>query len=173
MIVFQDEANLSNTASVSYKWSEKGRQPKIDQKQKKRERKTLFACVEPTSGKVITNVEDRGNTKTFFKFLVKVNRQYPNQKVVMVVDNVRYHHAIRLKPILKKYKDKLELVYLPAYSPDLNPIERIWWYMRKKISHNRYLETMDKRIEKFNDLMKCFESENDLGKNLSNLIVNI
>lgn len=133
----------------------------------------MFGCVEPTTGKVVTNIEERGNTVTFFKFLVKVCRQYPNQKVIMVVDNVRYHHAKRLKPILEKYQNKLELVYLPAYSPDLNPIERIWWYMRKKISHNRYLETMDIRIEKFNELMKTFEFENDLGKNLSKLIVNI
>ena len=65
------------------------------------------------------------------------------------------------------------MIYLPAYSPDLNPVERIWWYMRKKISHNRYLETMDIRIDKFNRLMKTFEVENDLGKNLSKLIVNI
>jgi len=164
---------LSNTATVSYQWSEKGKQPKIKQKQRKRERRTLFGCVEPTTGKVVTSIEQRGNTITFFKFLVKVSRQYPNQKVVMVVDNVRYHHAKRLKPILEKYKNKLELIYLPAYSPDLNPVERIWWYMRKKISHNRYLETMDIRIDKFNRLMKTFEVENDLGKNLSKLIVNI
>ena len=164
---------MSNTATVSYQWSEKGKQPKIKQKQRKRERRTLFGCVEPTTGKVVTSIEQRGNTITFFKFLVKVSRQYPNQKVVMVVDNVRYHHAKRLKPILEKYKNKLELIYLPAYSPDLNPVERIWWYMRKKISHNRYLETMDIRIDKFNRLMKTFEVENDLGKNLSKLIVNI
>jgi transposase len=91
----------------------------------------------------------------------------------MVADNVRYHHAKRLKPILEKYKDKFQLAYLLVYSPDLNPIERIWWYMRKKISHNRYLETMDKRIEKFNELMKTFESENEIDKYLSYLIVNI
>lgn len=91
----------------------------------------------------------------------------------MVVDNVRYHHAKRLKPILEKYKNRIELVYLPAYSPDLNPIERIWWYMRKKITHNRYLESMDIRIEKFNELMKTFEIENQNGKNLSKLNVNI
>jgi len=171
--LFEDEASLSNTASVSYKWSEKGKQPKVTQKQRKRERKTLFGCVEPKTGKVITDVCDRGNTVTFFKFLVKVTRLYPNQKVIMVVDNVRYHHAKRLKPILEKYKHQLELVYLPAYSPDLNPIERIWWYMRKKINHNRYLETMNDRIDKFNELMNQFENENQLGKNLSNLIVNI
>lgn len=91
----------------------------------------------------------------------------------MVVDNVKYHHAKRLKPILERYKHRIEIVYLPAYSPDLNPIERRWWYMRKKITHNRYLESMDNRIMKFNDLMKTFENENEIGKNLSNLIVNI
>jgi putative transposase len=123
---------LSNTASVSYKWSEKGKQPKIEQKQRKRERRTLFGCIEPATGKVITTFEDKGNTVTFFKFLAKVSRQYPNQKVIMVVDNVRYHHAKRLKPILEKYKDKFQLVYLPAYSPDLNSIERVWWYMRNR-----------------------------------------
>lgn len=173
MIVFQDEASLSNTASVSYKWGAKGIQPKIEQKQRNRERKTLFGCVDPITGIVTTDTADKGNTKTFFKFLVKVARVYPNRKVIMVVDNVRYHHAKRLKPILGKYKNRLELVYLPPYSPDLNPVERIWWYMRKKISHNRYLETMGDRITKFNELMKQFQYENILGKNLARLIVNI
>lgn len=116
---------------------------------------------------------DKGNTVSFFSFLVKVIRNYQGQKVVMVVDNVKYHHAKRLKPLVEKYKDKIELVYLPAYSPDLNPIERIWWYMRKKIAHNRYLETMNERILKFNAFMTAFENENELGKTLSNLIVNI
>lgn len=145
----------------------------IEQKQRKRQRKTLFGCVEPKTGKVVTSVEDKGNTLSFFSFIVKTVKSFDGRKIVMVVDNVKYHHAKRLKPILHKYKDRIELVYLPAYSPDLNPIERVWWYMRKKISHNRYLETMSDRILKFNELMKIFEEENQLGKDLSKLNVNI
>lgn len=164
---------MSNTATVSYAWSEKGKQPIIAQKQRKRERKTIFGCVEPSTGIVLASAEDKGNTITFFKFLLKVVRHYDGKKVIMVVDNVRYHHAKRLKPILEKYKDKIELVYLPAYSPDLNPIERIWWYMRKKITHNRYVESMEKRLEHFFKFIEQFSHENNIGKNLSNLIVNI
>jgi putative transposase len=145
----------------------------VAQKQKKRERKTLFGCVEPKTGRVITAVENQGNTVTFFKFIKKVVTTYKDKKVIMVVDNVKYHHAKRLKPLLEKYKNKIELVYLPAYSPDLNPVERIWWYMRKKITHNRYLESMEDRILKFNLLMDEFKFENELGKNLCNIIVNI
>lgn len=154
-------------------WGLKGNQPKINQKQRKRERKTLFGCIEPKTGISITSVEERGYTNTFFKFLLKVVKVYPNNKVVMVLDNVKYHHAKRLKPILERYKHRIELVFLPAYSPDLNPVERFWWYMRKRITHNRYLESMESRIERFNQFTKEFEVENQKGKNLSNLIVNI
>ncbi|KAA6318814.1 hypothetical protein EZS27_031224, partial [termite gut metagenome] len=43
----------------------------------------------------------------------------------------------------------IELLFLPPYSPDLNPIERVWWLMRKQITHNRWLKTMEQRVEEF------------------------
>lgn len=154
-------------------WAEKGKQPRINQKQRKRERKTLFGCIEPETGIVVAGKADRGNTVTFFSFLLKVTKYYGNRKVVMVLDNVPYHHAKRLKPILERYKHRLELAYLPPYSPDLNPIERVWWYMRKKITHNRYVQNLEDRITKYESFMKDFEVENQLGKNLATLTVNI
>ena len=164
---------MSNTATVSYSWAEKGRQPKINQKQRKRERKTLFGCIEPKTGIVVTAKADRGNTATFFSFLLQVVKIYHDRKVVMVLDNVPYHHAKRLKPILERYKHRIELLYLPPYSPDLNPIERVWWYMRKKITHNRYVQSLEDRITCFDTLMQDFKVENDIGKKLAKLIVNI
>jgi transposase len=122
---------------------------------------------------VIQKVAEKGNTITFFSFLLTVVLQQPGKKVVMVLDNVRYHHAKRLKPILERYKSRLELVFLPPYSPDLNPMERIWWYMRKKITHNRYVESIESRIEAFEAFMEGFKVENPTGKRLANLIVNI
>jgi transposase len=122
---------------------------------------------------VIQKVAEKGNTITFFSFLLTVVLQKPGKKIVMVLDNVRYHHAKRLKPILERYKSRLELVFLPPYSPDLNPMERIWWYMRKKITHNRYVESIESRIEAFEAFMEGFKMENPNGKRLANLIVNI
>lgn len=164
---------MSNTATVSYMWAEKGKQPRINQKQRKRERKTLFGCIEPETGIVITGKADKGNTVSFFSFLLLVAKHYQGRKVVMVLDNVPYHHAKRLKPILERYKHRIELVYLPPYSPDLNPIERIWWYMRKKITHNRYVQNLQDRINNFDMFIQDFKIENDMGKNLTKLIVNI
>lgn len=154
-------------------WAEKGKQPRINQKQRKRERKTLFGCIEPETGIVVTSKADRGNTISFFSFLLLVVKTYHERKVVMVLDNVPYHHAKRLKPILQRYKHRIELVYLPPYSPDLNPIERVWWYMRKKITHNRYVQNLQDRITNFDLFISHFKVENEIGKNLAKLIVNI
>jgi transposase len=48
----------------------------------------------------------------------------------MVVDNVRFHHAKLLKKWFHKHPK-----HLSPYLPELNPIERAWWYIRKKIIH--------------------------------------
>jgi len=162
---------LSNTATLSYSWSTIGIQPKIQQKQNRRERQTLFGCVEPETGIVIAKRSDRGNARTFKRFLIKVLHEYKDKKVLMFLDNVKYHHAKMLKPFLEKNKDKIELFFLPPYSPDFNPMERIWWFMRKKITHNRYINSLEERVGWFWQLFSKFKSENDTCKKLCNLCV--
>ena len=95
------------------------------------------------------NFADKGNYQSFKKHLKKILWVYRDaDKIILILDNVRYHHAKLLEKFLSKY-EKIELLYLPAYSPDLNPIERAWWYMRKKITHNRYLVNLEERKIKF------------------------
>jgi transposase len=162
---------MSNTAIVSYKWSEKGKQPQIKQKQYKRERLTLFGSVNPIDGKVIVQRSETGNAKTFKKYLKKVLRCYKNTNgmIHVILDNVRFHHAKLLKPFLEKHKNKLQLFFLPAYSPDFNPIERVWWYMRKKISNNRYVESLDKRMVAFWKLFSHYQKPSNFITNICNV----
>jgi transposase len=162
---------MSNTADVSYKWSEKGKQPLIEQKQYKRERLTLFGSVNPISGEVIVQQAERGNAITFKKYLKKVIKYYSKTKgkIHMILDNVRFHHAKLLKPFLEKNKDKLELMFLPAYSPDFNPIERVWWYMRKKITNNRYVDTLKNRMIEFWKMFSHYQKPNQFMVDLCNL----
>ena len=51
--------------------------------------------------------------------------------MVLVLDNARYHHAVLLKPLLRKYRAVLTLLFLPPYSPQLAPIERVWKLARR------------------------------------------
>ena len=84
-------------------------------------------------------------------------------------NGIRYHHAKLLKPFLERNSKKLELVFLPAYSPDLNPMERVWWYMRKKISHNRYIKTLKERMGEFWKMFSGYQKPNDFIVNLCNI----
>lgn len=111
---------------------------------------------------------DRGNAKTFKSFLLKVLHTFKGKKVLMVLDNVRYHHAKMLKPFLDNNKDKLQLMFLPPYSPDLNPMERVWWYMRKKITHNRWVVSLTERIKVFWQLFSTFKKPNPFIQHLCN-----
>lgn len=109
---------------------------------------------------------DRGNQKTFKRYLKKVLHEYRHApKIIMVLDNVAYHRAKRLKAWIKKVQ-KLELVYLPPYSPNLNPAERAWWYMRKNITHNRYLKSLKDRKAAFWKLFSHFQKPNDTLKTI-------
>ena len=164
--MFEDEFSLSNTATVSYCWSIKGKQPKVQCKQRRRERQTVFGTVNPDSGQIVISFSDKGNSFTFKKHLKKVVREYKGKKIILVLDNVRYHHALRLKPFLHEHEDHLELMFLPPYSPDLNPIERVWWFMRKRITHNRYVETLKDRKAKFWMMFSHYLYPNEELKNI-------
>ena len=164
--MFEDEFSLSNTATLSATWSVKGKQPEVALKQAKRERVTGFGTVNPLTGQLVASFAQTGNTDTFKKHLRKVLKAYTGkQKIIIYVDNVRFHHAKTLKPFLEAHPE-LEIRYLPAYSPDLNPVERVWWYMRKSITHNRYLSSIKERIAKFWRLLSGCLKPNQILKNI-------
>lgn len=109
---------------------------------------------------ITVTFHDRGNYKTFKKHLKKLLKVYEgHSKIMVVADNVRFHHARLLKSWLLT-KPQLELIYLPPYSPELNPVERAWWYMRKRITHNRYLHTLKERMIAFWRMFSHFQKPN-------------
>jgi len=77
----------------------------------------------------------------------------------MILDNVNFHRAKRLKSIFERYKHRIELIFLPPYSPDLNPVERMWWLMRKEITHNRWVKSMEQRVDDFEKWSKNTDKE--------------
>jgi transposase len=148
---------------VHYQWGKKGRQPKTSCKQRQRERQTAMGSYNFETGQMTVTFHQRGNYQSFkrhLKKILKIYRQRQHSKIIMVVDNVRFHHAKLLKKWLINHS-KLEIVYLPPYSPELNPIERAWWYMRKKITHNRYIKTLQERKIAFWKMFSHFQQPNE------------
>jgi transposase len=160
VLLFEDECSLSNTATIGYQWSKKGQQPQVVCKQRKRERQTLFGSYNYDSGQITTSFADRGNSHSFKKHLKKILWTYREApQIIMVLDNVAYHHAKKITAWLEK-NPKLSFLFLPPYSPDLNAVERVWWYMRKKITHNRYLKSLKERKVEYWKMFSHFQKPN-------------
>jgi len=88
-LLYEDEFSLSNTATVGYQWSAKGKQPKVACKQSKRERQTVFGSLNYDTGQMIVSFADKGNSKTFKRYLRKVLSAYRDvPKIIMVLDNI-------------------------------------------------------------------------------------
>lgn len=75
-------------------------------------------------------------------FLEEIKKQYISAKAICIVlDNARYQRAYAIQ---QKAKDlNIELVYLPPYCPNLNLIERLWRFFKKKVMKNKYYESFD------------------------------
>jgi len=96
------------------------------------------------------------NAETFQRFLRQLLRhRSPRKRMVIVLDNAGYHHARLLKPFLRKTRRVLSLLFLPAYSPQLASIERVWKLARRLATHNRYFATLPEVLSVVND---CFDA---------------
>jgi len=66
---------------------------------------------------------------------------------LLVLDNAKYHHARLLQPWLHTHRKVLTLMFLPPYSPELNPIERVWKLTRWLATRNRHFPTLGHVVE--------------------------
>ena len=66
--------------------------------------------------------QDTMNAKMFMKFIKQLIKD-AERKIFLVLDNLRVHHARVVKEWLQAYTEEIELFFLPAYSPELNPDE--------------------------------------------------
>ena len=122
-------------------WSLKGYQPEV-LTYGGRKRQSLIGAVDPNEGKAHVAFSDTLKTVQFQHFLEGLLARYPkSKKLVICLDNARVHHSRGLESFLEANKDRLELVFLPPYSPKLNPMEWFWKFLRKKITHNTFFGT--------------------------------
>jgi len=88
------------------------------------------------------------NAVTFFAFLKGLRRSSirTGRRVVVITDNARYHHARLHKEWRASHVEDFVLDYLPPYSPELNPIERVWKLTRRQCLHNRYFLVLEEVV---------------------------
>lgn len=137
----EDEVHFQRHTSLTRMWAPVGQQPIITSAST-RQKVGFFGAVNLKNGRLSTKTAPVFNADTFGNFLYYL-LEHTEGKIHLILDNIRYHRAKDLKEFFFKNRDRLVLVFLPPYSPDLNPIERVWRIARRQITHNRYFESVE------------------------------
>jgi transposase len=105
-----------------------------------------FGAVRLRDGKFLAMREehmfDAQSTSAFYRRLRGASRRSGRQ-VILIIDNARYHHARLHRTWREAQLPDFVLCFLPPYSPDLNPIERVWKLVRRLCLHNHYFPTLE------------------------------
>lgn len=126
-----------------------------------------FGAVNLGAGALVTQVAEKFDAITFESFLKKLlKHRAKGKRMMLIIDNARYHHAKLLKPLLYKHRRVLKLLFLPRYSPNLNPIERVWKLTRRLCTHNRYFASLDELRVALSKQMKVWSVPNETLRRL-------
>ena len=89
----------------------------------------LFGAFSPITGDHFELEMPHCNTDTFQVFLNEFSKKSPTEFKILLLDNGAFHKAQRLV-----IPDNIALLFIPPYSPELNPAEKIWWKMKRAFS---------------------------------------
>ena len=117
-----------------------------------RKRLNIIGAVNPvTFEPTIMLTEENCCAEVIEAFLEEVKKQYINATTICIIlDNARYQRSYLVQQKAKALD--ISLLYLPPYSPNLNLIERLWRYFKKKVMKNKYYDTyacFERAVETF------------------------
>lgn len=94
---------------------------------------------------------EKKNSEAFIAFLEHLAfTVYPDQRLILVMDNASYHKSRATLAALAALEDRLLVIWLPKYSPFLNPIERFWLHLKNLANANCLhpdLESLQREID--------------------------
>jgi hypothetical protein len=151
---FQDEARFGQQNTTTRLWAVKGTRPRAV-KQQQFQYAYLFGAVCPATGDTEAIIAPCMNMDLMEKHLALISKKIPEGRHgVIVVDGAAWHQT----HLADKF-DNLSLIKLPPYSPELNPIEQVWQWLRQNELANRCFDGYDDIVEACSQAWNSFISD--------------
>ena len=122
----------------------------------------LYGAVSPKDGICVYLIMSASNTASFQAFLDVLPRRFARQDILLVLDGAPNHRCGDLA-----VPDNITLLYLPPYSPELNPKENLWDEIREKIFRNYALKSMDAVRAKLKQAILYIERNRKLVRSIA------
>lgn len=143
VICFMDAVHPQHNTKSEYAWIKSGQCREV-QSNTGRRRMNINGAMNAHQPEEVTIVESETinaqSTQALFEKLLEVYSD--KDDIYIVADNARYYTNATLKKWLEEHP-KIKILHLPPYSPNLNLIERLWKFMRKKVINSHYYAKFD------------------------------
>ena len=135
-VVWQDEVDINTNPEIGRMWMRRGHQAHVPTPGTNPKR-DVAGSIHWRTGKVFATEGPKRDSEWFLKHLDELrHRLRRDRKIHVICDNAKFHVSVAVQIDLAKYRDRIELELLPAYSPDANPVERVWWLVREHVTRN-------------------------------------
>lgn len=141
-VFFLDEARFGQQGTTTRVWARTNSRPTA-LRQTRYEWVYLYAAVEPATGESVPLLAPNVNTDTFNVFLRMLSEELgPLDHAVLIMDQAGWHKSKRMN-----LPDNITALLLPPYSPELNPVENLWHYLRSHHLANRAYRDYDHLLD--------------------------
>ncbi len=161
-VFFQDEGRFGRMARPVSCWAKKGTRPNLPVAQI-REYTYAYSAVSPQNGELFSLVLPYADVKVMEIFLREFCKHINNKPTLMIMDQAAWHTSEKLN-----LPPNLILAFQPPYSPELNPVECLWKYIREKFTHNKFWQSMTELEDDLCDALRACSKMPKTIKSLSN-----
>jgi transposase len=158
VILVGDEMILTTKTTAQKIWLQKGAFSKIEISNKGGKR-CIYGFLNVKNWREHAFKTDYTNSLTTCSMLKELIKLYPDKKITLIWDSASWHRSKTVRAFLEANPNKFHLIAFPTYSPELNPQEHVWKAGRSAITHNRFIEDIDRASDEFVDYLnnKKFE----------------
>lgn len=160
--MFQDEARFGRMSDPRACWAPSPHRSVVSLALA-REFKYEYAAVSSRDGDIDHMTRKKMNTESMSCFLKQVSKAHPDEFNVMIVDGASSHKGKELE-----IPKNMALVFLPSYSPELNPAEQIWNILRRDYFANRVFDSLDAAIGQAERGLTTMAKNKEAIRNLTN-----
>lgn len=161
-LLFEDEARFGRISTLRACWAPPGVRPRVGH-QRVREYHDALLAVAPWEGRIGALIAgNRVDHEAMGTFLAEIRRRFPRRYCIVFLDGDGSHvcHDLQVPP-------NMHLERMPPYSPELNPVESVWDYIREHYFANRVFATIERVDARLCDAFRDLDSAPQLVRSMT------
>jgi transposase len=164
-LIFVDEATIRRHPTLTAQWCLVDEVPEVptgDDHTKVH----VDGAVAPLTGRTHYHISPTLGKGEFAQFLEHLLVYHPGKRLLVIHDRGEQHTGAPVEAVVREAEGRLTLKAQPAYSPELNPQERIWKWLRRVVTHNHWFTTLKEQIEAVRNFFRYLAGVKDQVRQL-------